>query len=194
MNAINPNCPQNHRPQAASTPPRRFRWKVVVPVVGVVAVLLVVLIGWLSDSDVKGFLNAADSGDARAQFFMGERYLLGKGVKVDKAEAVKWLRKAADQGDSAYPGPTFPRSSSTAKIWLGDRYFYGDGVSMDKAEGARWYRKAADQGDDMAQHLLGACYANGDGVPMDKAEAMKWFQKAAVQGNVKAKAELDKSR
>jgi uncharacterized protein len=43
----------------------------------------------------------AESGHAPAQFNLGLMYALGQGgLAEDKTEAVKWYRKAADQGDA----------------------------------------------------------------------------------------------
>ena len=52
----------------------------------------------------------------------------------DDAEAVKWYRKAAEQG------------LASAQCYLGLRYDFGKGVPEDDAEAVKWYRKAAEQG------------------------------------------------
>ena len=44
---------------------------------------------------------AAEQGDAEAQTSLGLMYDNGKGVPQDYAEAVKWYRKAAEQGHLA---------------------------------------------------------------------------------------------
>ena len=62
-------------------------------------------------------------------------YEQGHGVPQDYAEAVKWYRKAADQGDAF------------AQYNLGVMYDNGEGVPQDQAEAVKWYRKAAEQGD-----------------------------------------------
>src|SRR5512139_2231427 len=41
----------------------------------------------------------AESGDAGAQFRIGTMYAEGLGVTRDDAEAAKWFRRAAEQGD-----------------------------------------------------------------------------------------------
>ena len=41
----------------------------------------------------------AEQGDAEAQYSLGWRYDEGEGVPEDKAEAVKWYRLAAEQGN-----------------------------------------------------------------------------------------------
>ena len=44
-----------------------------------------------------GILLLADQGQAEAEYHLGLMYLNGAGVAKNKKEAVKWLRKAADQ-------------------------------------------------------------------------------------------------
>ena len=58
------------------------------------------------------------------------------------AEAVKWFRKAADQG------------VELAQFKLGLCYASGNGVPENKAEAAKWIRKAAAQGNEDAKKLL----------------------------------------
>ena len=121
------------------------------------------MIGWLGFSEGTTGLN-----------------LYGEGVAQDKEEAVKWYRKAAEQG------------VAEAQFNLGVCYDNGEGVAQDKEEAVKWYRKAAEQGVAEAQYNLGACYANCEGVEQDKKEAMKWLRKAAVNGNENAKGALRK--
>ena len=64
----------------------------------------------------------------------GWMYATGRGVPQDDAEAVRWYRLAAEQGD-AY-----------AQYNLGLMYRKGEGVPQDDAEAVRWYRLAAEQG------------------------------------------------
>jgi TPR repeat protein len=89
-------------------------------------------------------------------------------------EAVKWYRKAAEQGDA------------TAQYSLGLMYYNGKGVPKDDVEAVKWYRKAAEQGDATAQFYLGVMYAAGKGVPEDDVEAVKWYRKAAEQEDARA--------
>jgi uncharacterized protein len=65
------------------------------------------------------------------------------GLTEDFPEAVKWSRKAADQGDS------------TGQNSLGVCYPKGQGVTKDEVEAVKWYRKAAEQNYAPAQYLLG---------------------------------------
>ena len=94
------------------------------------------------------------------------------------AEAVKWYRKAAEQGHAE------------AQNNLGECYYYGNGVEKNYKEAAKWYRKAAEQGDAYAQCNLGYCYEYGRGVEKNYTEAVKWYRKAAEQGYAKAQYNL----
>eukprot|EP01052_Picozoa_sp_SAG31_P015483 SAG31_NODE_996_length_10492_cov_4.648802_7_plen_238_part_00 len=105
----------------------------------------------------------------QAQSDLGVCYADDDGVAKDEAEAVRWFRKAAEQGHS------------DAQAMLGLCYDNGSGVAKDEAEAVRWYRKAAEQGDSDAQYSLGVCYDNGSGVAKDEAEAVRWYRKAAEQ-------------
>jgi hypothetical protein len=95
-------------------------------------------------------------------------------VPQDYAEALRWYRKAADQGDAG------------AQQAIGSAYYYGDGVAQDRSEAARWYRLAADKGFAKAQYSLGLLYYDGRGVAQDRAEAYRLFHRAADQGNENA--------
>ena len=46
------------------------------------------------------YYDKAVAGDALAQCLLGHCYLNGEGVTKDYAEAVKWFRKAAEQGQA----------------------------------------------------------------------------------------------
>ncbi len=68
-------------------------------------------------------------------------------------QAIKWYRKAADQGDK------------DAQAELGRCYFYGIGVKGDYKQAVLWYRKdRAKAGNADAQYSLGYCYEYGQGV------------------------------
>ena len=90
--------------------------------------------------------------------------------KKDYTEAVKWYRKAAEQGHAK------------AQNNLGNCYYHGNGVEENEKEAVKWYRKAAEQGDASAQYDLGNCYYYGRGVGQNYEEAVKWYRKAAEQG------------
>jgi TPR repeat protein len=80
-------------------------------------------------------------------------YDKGHGVPQDDAEAVTWIRKAAEQG--------FALAQNTLAAW----YKIGKGVAQDHAEAAKWFSEAAEQGNADAQNNLGAIYGKGSGSP-----------------------------
>ena len=123
-------------------------------------------------------IQKANGGDASTQFALGEFYFFGEGVVQNHAEAVKWWRKAAEQG------------YAEAQHNLGVCYDNGEGVVQNHAEAVKWYRKAAEQGYAEAQLNLGVCYAKGEGVVQNHAEAVKWWRKAAEQGYAEAQHNL----
>ena len=63
---------------------------------------------------------------------------MGQGVSQDYSEALKWYRKAAEQGDAR------------ALFNLGLMYYNGQGVPPDYVMAYMWYNLAAAQGDEGA--------------------------------------------
>ena len=114
------------------------------------------------------------------QYKLGNVYFRGQGVPKDYAQAVKWFRKAADQG--------MPES----QYMMGVIYDRGEGLPQDFAEAVAWYRKSGEQGYVAAQFELGNKYASGEGVPQNYAEAYVWYSLAAAAGHETARGERDK--
>jgi TPR repeat protein len=106
--------------------------------------------------------------------------MMGAGVEKDPEAAVKWFRKAAEQGNAE------------AQFNLGYCYCKGQGVAKDAIDGMYWLRRAAEQNNSQAQLNLGVCYAMGDGTPKDLVEACKWMLLASWQGEEKAKVGVNK--
>ena len=79
---------------------------------------------------------------AAAFYEMGEKYYYGRGVRLDYAEAAKWYRKAAEQGNS------------DAQYSLGHMYLFGLGVRQNSRDAASWFLKAAAQGNAKARKRL----------------------------------------
>ena len=49
--------------------------------------------------DLEALLAAAGGGDAGAQYRLGRMFSNGRGVAQDAAEAARWYRAAAEQGE-----------------------------------------------------------------------------------------------
>ena len=129
-------------------------------------------------ADIFAYSQAAENGDAQAQYDLGVMYRDGESVQQDYAEAVKWFRLAAEQ------------EVPEAQYDLGVMYFDGRGVPQNYVEAVKLYRSAAEQGLVEAQGALGVSYADGEGVSQDYMEAVKWFRLAADQGGADAQGVL----
>ena len=103
----------------------------------------------------------------------GQDYKKGANAasRGDYVEALKWYRKAAEQG------------SVEAHYQLGILYYNGRGVTKDVARGIKWHRRAAENGHSVSQFILGSAYFFGKDVPQNSIEAMKWYRRAAEQGD-----------
>lgn len=118
----------------------------------------------------------AEKGNAQDQMYVAMWYLTGtEGYAKDPAEAVKWLQKSADQGNS------------DAENVLGGLYVSGNGVGKDPAKAVDLFRKAAEQNNPHACANLGRAYEKGyGGLPQDNAKAIEWYRKAGDDKNAKA--------
>jgi len=115
--------------------------------------------------------------------WLGAGYEQGWFGKTNFAEALKWFRKAAEQGD---------RDAQTA---LGQMYENGDDVTQNYTIAAKWYKKAAEHVPDLngasqGRTHLGMLYLDGRGVPRDDVQAYMWFR----LGNSEPNLSLAKAR
>jgi len=141
------------------------------------AVLTITVLGyWCLD---HATLEArAKRGVATAQYRFGKQTLEAANTAGACAQAVEWIRLAANQGNA------------NAQTALGQLYIRGFGVQRDYSEAAKWLRGAADQGAPVAQNELGIMYAKGMGMPQNFDQAIFWCDKAATQGSSIAKRNL----
>lgn len=116
---------------------------------------------------------AAEKGDADAQFILGVKFGSGEGeVTPDFAQAITWLRKAAEQGNT------------DALCALAESYDRGLGVAQDYRQAMALYREAAEQGNTSGQRGLADMYSLGKGVPQDFKLAYVWYSVAAASGDL----------
>lgn len=149
---------------------------------------------------------ATEFNDAKAQYLIGRKYLVGNGVKEDKAQAAQWFNKAALQ------------NHVKAKYELGKMNLYGDGIPANymiaynllssaagqhhteaqfelanyyfdarygekNTEKALHYYTLAAQGNLVkAQYTLGKILYEGKDVSIEEDEGKKWLQRAAENG------------
>jgi localization factor PodJL len=115
-------------------------------------------------------MKAANGGDADAAFEIGERYIAGRGVESNPAEAIKWFEKAATKGSAA------------AAFRLGMAYEKGQGVTKDRARARTNYVLAAESGHLKAMHNLAVMMVEDGGAKPNYANAIPWFRRAAERG------------
>ena len=127
---------------------------------------------------LRRYIDAAESGNSKAQFSLGYIYETGQEVEKNVSEAIRWYSVAAEANEIQ------------AMIRLGLLYENGNDISKDLTEAAYWYRKAASEGHADAQQTIGYMYENGLGVIKDPAEAARWYERAATQGRVAAQNNL----
>lgn len=153
---------------------------------------------------------------SRRQMKWQEDFIKGENsyAQGDYPTALKWYRKAAEQGHVAaqvnlgamyaeglgvvcnyrealqWYHKAAEQNDASAQFNLGVLYEQG-GAELQNLEAAlRWYVKAADSGYAPAQVNLGALYAEGLGVPQDTGEALRWYHAAASQGYALAQFNL----
>jgi TPR repeat protein len=116
---------------------------------------------------VKLFLRAAEQDAERAKLYLGQAYDAGEGVEKNRAEALKWFRSGASQGD-------LDSLTRLAALTL-------EGVAgPDKVEeGLKLYFEAAELGHFEAILTVATFYETGEYLPQDFAEALKWYLKVA---------------
>jgi TPR repeat protein len=152
---------------------------------GILLLLPLSATGETQRTDFPTMKKYAEKGVVRAQLIVGLTYYFGKyrdgtPVGVDCEQALLWLRKAAEGGDSYAP-------------WhLGGMYREGKRVEFNDKEAARWFLEAAKSGNVKARTNIAFCYYEGTGVEKDFDKAYAWASLAAYRGNANAKALVGK--
>lgn len=160
-----------------------------LPAIAGVAYLYNVGMGTTKDNAAayKWFRLAAEDGHAISQYNLGkllvadEVPLLEGAVdrKVQHAEGVEWIRKAADQG------------LLDAQAAYGVILYRGEFETKPDATAAAGYLKpAAEAGDLEAMNAMGVMHKIGNGVTLDPSASERLFRRAALSGHVKAQANL----
>ncbi|EFC44340.1 predicted protein [Naegleria gruberi] len=107
-------------------------------------------------------LKAATSNEnGRAQYETGLNYLKGCGVEPSTEEALKFLRKAADNEDA------------DAQLLLSGRFH--DGGFYEQA--FKWYNMSAEKGNILSQYNIGVMYKKGIGVAQSYSKSAEWYEK-----------------
>jgi localization factor PodJL len=127
---------------------------------------------------VKFLTQAAEKGQAVAQYRLGTLYERGQGIPADTAKAAHWYEMAANQGNRK------------AMHNLAVSYASGAAGKKNMAEAGRWFAKAAALGLSDSQFNLAVLYERGDGVPQSLLDAFKWYSIAAAAGDTESKARI----
>ncbi|WP_455211261.1 tetratricopeptide repeat protein [Kaarinaea lacus] len=126
----------------------------------------------------KELLPLAISGNAEAQYDVGEMLERGRGVNKDLAEAFKWYLKSAEQGNTK------------GAFRTGLAYLKGKGVGKDMDSAFQWLQQASDRGYERANYYLGVMYEKGDGVEVNYTRALSHYKKALSAGYAPAKERI----
>lgn len=156
--------------------------------------------------------NAAEKGDASAQFtlgciYAGARYdeknfewhddITMMDTEINRERAAYWWNQAAIQGNASAMGN------------LANEYWYGGGVEKDLFKATELMKAAAEKGNSMAQLNYGDMFRDGDvwiriesdsitggslvlHAKPDIEKAKEWWTKALENGNESAKERLEK--
>jgi uncharacterized protein len=146
-------------------------------------------------------LKLARIGAREAQYEVALMYANGVGTRQDLAQAIEWVRKAAQRGlpaaqyllASRYAHGVVVEKDERAALWwyqnaaeqghVKAQYKWGRMVAQPQPEAAlRSLRQAAEQGLPEAQYALAQALDTGEGCPVDGQAAVDWCLRAAHQG------------
>ncbi|MGB4560042.1 MAG: hypothetical protein WBI20_15120 [Burkholderiaceae bacterium] len=121
---------------------------------------------------------AAEQGNKLAIRNLADALEHGRGCEVDAGQAMYWLKKGADAGDS------------DSQIDLGLAYIRGKMVTRDGEKAHNLFHLASLQESALGAYLLGLTYENGDGTEKDLVKAFECFHRAAKAGSGNGKYKL----
>jgi TPR repeat protein len=133
------------------------------------------------------FVQAARAGLRQAQYRVGRSYLLGLGVPPSISEALRWLRRAAEAGETAAQtqlGALALQGVSDTGVngLFGSAYQDTDLPGPDYERAAYWCRQAAAAGSAEAKTLLGFILTAGPEDYRDRAAGESLYREAAHAG------------
>ncbi len=116
----------------------------------------------------------------QSQKILGQFFLTGSTTPRNYAEAIKWYKLAAENGD---------RESQSELAFL---YFTGKGGGRDLEKAFYWYERSAYQGLPVSQYSLGIMYYSGSGIKQpDLIRAYGWLSLAASKNHLDAQLSRD---
>ncbi len=167
------------------------------------------------DKAAKYLQMSSEQGNIDSSRKLGQLFLQTEGKNQDLLQAIKYLGRAAESGDSQamlllanlYSGenglitPDYTKmiqylweaagkNFPEAQTKLGECFEDGFGLTKDTQMAVKWYKKAAGLNDVKAMINLGNCYAMGKGQSMDQKQAFYWYTKAAEMSDPTANYHL----
>lgn len=173
---------------------------------------------WPDDRQFAAYLAAAEAGSPEAAERVAFAYYWGRGVRLNKSEAIRWYSHAAQNGHCnsiAMMGfmlsdpKTGAVDAADAVRWYRiaaeNNYGCGNGatyalailfsegrgnLARDYSEALRWFIRTAERGNPVGAMQIGFYYEKGLGTPVNKVEALRWFKIAGFPSVAAARAEL----
>ena len=134
---------------------------------------------------LKWARQAADQGNAKAQYRMASILFLGVTGEARQPEALQLFRKSAEGLEKLAK-----EGDVDARAKLGILCARGIGVEKDAERAAKLFTQAAEAGVVKAQVDLAGAYLLGNGVRRNATTAGDWFAKAAEAGHGQAQVQL----
>ena len=147
----------------------------------------------------------AESGDDWEMERLGDRYLQGERIEMDRAKAREWYQRS---GRSSYELgymhqfdvnlPLAEKGNAEAMLKVGRAYEHGNGIQKDHLKGYEWQKKAAEAGNSDAAFYFGTYAQEGvvgrDGemlIEPDWPLAIEWYAKVSprFKGTVEGRLE-----
>lgn len=153
---------------------------------------------------LRWYRQSAIAGNSAGQMHFGVCLCAGRGVRRDKAEALRWFKRALRQGDPSAPGNIasvykdrgnhrramfwYQRAiacgDGDALVEVGRGYYTGIGVRRNPKRAVRCFRKAiisktiTQAGREDAMFRLGLAFHEGRGVKKSNGRAVRWLSQA----------------
>ncbi len=127
---------------------------------------------------------ASPEADFYSFVFLGKSYQFGYCGKTNKAEALRWYRKALDEAERV--GDDY---IADAYFQMGTLYSEGDLVSKSDKEARRWFEKAATAGNPVAGLIIGAPRPQTNWLSLSKVimpATFEWNEAQAQNGDARA--------
>jgi TPR repeat protein/predicted Ser/Thr protein kinase len=126
------------------------------------------------DHAIPAIQEKSETGDAEAQFLLGNIYRWGYGRSRNDYEAFNWFKKSAEQGHL------------TAQTRLASMFYYGDGTEQDYERSLEWFQKGEQFQNSGSLDGLGLHHYYGNELDQDYEKAFEYFKNAAHSENASA--------